>query len=294
MSKKLEGIIVPLVTPFKENGELDLGLAVKEIEYLVQNKIDGISPGGSTGEGSAVTDDELVSLIKLIREIDKNIPITAGVIRTSTRAALKTARVAQETGADALMITPVFYNVAIPDERGNFAFFQTISDEVDLPIVVYNVIPNNVITAEMFNSLLDIKNVMGIKQSYGGIGAMYEMKMVNGNKGKIYAATDDMLFTTFELGADGAISAILTVFPEICIEMWEAAKNGDHKKGMELQGRIYSVWNAIAGSQFPIRVKYTLSLLGRKPGYARSPLCYMSDSEKHKIETELRKAGFIK
>ena len=294
MSKKLEGVISPLITPFKENGDLDLDLAREEIKILLKAGVHGISPAGSTGEGSTVVDEETVALVKLIREMNSGIPIVAGVIRTSTRAALKTARLAQEAGADALMITPVFYNAGIPDEEGNFAFYKAISDAVDLPIVIYNVVSTNVISAPLFNRILDIKNVIGIKQSFGGVAAMYEMKMVNGNKGKVYTATDNMIFTGFELGADGAISAILTIFPEMCVEMWNAAKQGDHRRGMELQSRVYSVWNAIDGNQFSIRIKHALTLMGRKPGYTRSPLCHMPDSDKQKIEAELRKAGFIK
>jgi 4-hydroxy-tetrahydrodipicolinate synthase len=105
MSKKLEGIFASLIIPFKENRDLDLNLVREEIKTLVKVGVHGIS----TGEGSAVADEEMVALVKLIREITPDIPIVAGIIRNSTRAALKTARMFQEAVTDALMITPVFY-----------------------------------------------------------------------------------------------------------------------------------------------------------------------------------------
>jgi len=289
----LKGIIPPLITPFDAGGNMDLALARKEVEVLLQAEVDGISPGGSTGEGAAVEDDELVQLISLIREIDDTIPIIAGVIRNSTRAAVRTALRAKEAGAHALMITPVSYNVLVPDEEGNMAFYAEIAAQAGLPIVIYNVVPQNTISAAMFSRLLDIPEVVGIKQSVGGISACYEMKMACGGKGKIFSATDEMLYSTFEFGADGAISAILTVFPELCVRMWQLVKAGKLPEALALQNRLYFTWQAIAGKQFPIRIKYALELLGREPGYPRSPICHMSDNEKASIRNAMITAGFI-
>lgn len=289
----LKGIIPPLITPFDAEGNVDLALARKEVEVLLRAGVDGISPGGSTGEGAAVEDDELVQLISLIRGIDDTIPIIAGVIRNSTRAAVRTALRAKEAGANALMVTPVSYNVLVPDEEGNMAFYAEIASRTGLPIVIYNVVPQNTISAALFFRLLDIPGVVGIKQSVGGISACYEMKMVCGGKGKIFSATDEMLYSTFELGADGAISAILTVFPELCVRMWHLVKDGNFTAALALQNRLYFTWRAIAGNQFPIRIKYALELLGREPGYPRSPICHMSDEEKASIRNAMIAAGFI-
>ncbi len=293
MPKKIQGIIAPLITPFTQDGNLDEKLVEQEVRYLTKSGVDGISPGGSTGEGAAVTDEELVRMVKIIRSIDRDIPIVAGVIRNSTRAAVKACLAAKAAGADALMVTPVSYNVLVPDDEGNYSFYDTISKEVGLPIVIYNVVPQNKISAELFKKITGIKNIIGIKQSSGGIAAFYEMKMYCGNDAKIFSATDDMLYSTFELGADGAISAILTVFPEQCVEMWKDVKTGNMAHALELQNKVYTTWQAIAGNQFPIRIKYALRLLGRNPGFPRAPIVHISDEDKARIEDAMKKAGFI-
>ena len=185
MVKAIEGIIAPLVTPFDEAGRLDAARAKGEIRRLLDAGVDGISPGGSTGEGAALTDGELAELVRLIRAEDPEIPVVAGVIRNSTPAAVSAGLAAKEAGADALMVTPVSYNVLVPDDEGNYNFYREISDRVGLPIVIYNVVPQNTITAPLFGKLLEIENVVGIKQSVGGIMAFYEMKMVNGKRGKV-------------------------------------------------------------------------------------------------------------
>lgn len=294
MPKCIQGIISPLVTPFTKDGDLDEKLVEEEVRYLIQAGVDGISPGGSTGEGAAVTDEELVRMVQIIRNIDKDIPIVAGVIRNSTRAAVKACLAVKAVGADALMVTPVSYNVLVPDDEGNYSFYEAISNEVDLPIVIYNVVPQNTISAALFQRITGLKNILGIKQSCGGIASFYEMKMYCGDKAKIFSATDDMLASTFGLGADGAISAILSVFPELCVKMWKDVKSGNSAEAQTIQNQLYKTWQAIAGNQFPIRIKYAIHLLGRDPGFPRAPIVHISESDKANIEAAMKEAGFIR
>lgn len=293
MEKKIEGIVPPLVTPFKKNGEIDWPRVRQEIKFLISCGVDAISPGGSTGEGAALDDDELVALVKEIRSISSTIPIVCGVIRNSTKAAVRAGKAVEAAGASALMVTPVSYNVLVPDDEGNYNFYKTISDNVSLPIIIYNVVPQNTIKADLFDRLLDIKNVYGIKQSCGSIPAFYDMMVKCGTKGKIFSATDEMIASTFELGAHGAISAILSVFPKESVKMWKLVKEGNVKKALEMQKQLYPVWMAIAGNQFPIRVKYAIKLLGRDLGYTRSPICHMSKAEMAKISQALKDSKLI-
>lgn len=294
MSTEIQGIISPLITPFTEDGDLDESLVEQEVRFLIQSGVDGISPGGSTGEGAAVTDEELVRMVKIIRTVSKDIPIVAGVIRNSTRAAVGACLAVKEAGADALMVTPVSYNVLVPDDEGNYSFYEAISNEAGLPVVIYNVVPQNTISAKLFEKIAGLKNIIGIKQSCGGIASFYEMKMYCGDKAKIFSATDDMLYSTFELGAAGAISAILSVFPELCVRMWKDVKSGNSADALAIQNRLYKTWQAIAGSQFPIRIKYAVRLLGRDPGFPRAPIVHISEEDKNRIETAMKEAGFLR
>jgi Dihydrodipicolinate synthase/N-acetylneuraminate lyase len=211
--KKFSGIIPPIVTPFDESGNIDRTIFRREVRHLISCGVHGLSPGGSTGEGAALTDEELAELIGIIREENtEGLPIVAGVIRTSTQAAVKTALAAKAAGANALMVTPVFYNVLVPDEKGNYSFYEAIAEAADLPVIIYNVVPQNEITPDAFSRLLNIPNVIGIKQSVGGIMAFYDMVLTNGDRGMIYSATDEMLYSTFDLGADGAFPRFFLSF----------------------------------------------------------------------------------
>lgn len=285
MGKKIEGIIPPIVTPFDADGTINTRLIEKEMKICLEAGVHGLSVGGSTGEGPTLRDEELVELIHVAKDfLKEEQSLVCGVMRTCTRDAVRAGLAAKAAGADAIMVTPPAYNVLVPNEQGMFDYYNTISKEVQLPIIIYNVIPQNTILSGLFKRLIDeTEYVRGVKQSVGGVQALYAMKMATGDKSNVYAATDDMLFTCYELGACGAISAILSVFPKECVEMWNCHINGDRAKGMEIQNSLYQKWQCLGGNQFPIRLKYALEVLGREPGLCRSPITYLPDDEKEKI-----------
>lgn len=284
--EKITGMIPPVITTFREDGSIDESRIIREMDYVLDAGVHGLSVSGSTGEGPTLRDEELRELIGIARSrVKPGQPVVCGIMRTCTRDAVRAGLVAREAGADAIMVTPTAYNVLVPDEEGMFQFYSTISKEVGLPVIIYNVIPQNTIQPRLFHRLLDeTEFVRGIKQSVGGIPALYAMKMEVGDRGMLYAATDDMLATCFDLGANGAISAVLAVFPKQCVAMWDASRRGDHAAARAIQDKLYFAWQCIAGNQFPIRLKYALSVMGRDPGFCRSPIVHLSEEEKRSIE----------
>lgn len=286
MSKQLIGMIPPILTPFNEDGSINEVLLAKEMDYAIDAGVHGLSVGGSTGEGPTLRDEELRDLITIAKEhVRPEQPIVCGIMRTCTRDAVRAGLVAKEAGADAIMVTPTAYNVLVPDEEGMFAFYSTLSEQVALPIIIYNVIPQNTIQPRLFHRLLnETEHVFAIKQSVGGVPALYAMKMECGDKGTLFAATDDMLATCFSLGAKGAISAVVSAFPGYSMDIWNAAQRGDWETAYAIQDKLYHPWQCIAGNQFPIRMKYALQVMGRDAGLCRSPITHLSDEEKRQIE----------
>lgn len=291
MEKKIAGIIPPIVTPFDPDGTINAKLIEKEMKICLDAGVHGISVGGSTGEGPTLRDEELVELIQIAKGMLKEEQsLVCGVMRTCTRDAVRAGLAAKEAGADAIMVTPPAYNVLVPNEQGMFDYYSTISKEVELPIIIYNVIPQNTILPGLFKRLVEeTEYVRGVKQSVGGVQALYAMKMATGDKGSVYAAADDMLYTCYDLGACGAISAILSVFPKECVEMWNCHVNGQRERAFEIQNQLYGKWQCLGGTQFPIRLKYALEVLGREPGLCRSPITYLPDDEKAVIKAAFEK-----
>lgn len=289
MAKKFEGIIPPVVTPFKEDGRIDTELLRQEMKICMDAGVHGLSVAGSTGEGPTLNDEELRELISIGREfVSEEQALICGIMRTCTRDAVKAGLAAREAGADAVMVTPTAYNVLVPNEEGMYDFYRTISEEVGLPIIIYNVVPQNTISPALYKRLLDeTEYMMGIKQSVGGIQALYADIITCKGKGRVYAATDDMIYSCFELGASGAISAILSLFPGECVKMWNCARDGRHEEGLAIQNSLYEKWQCLGGNQFPIRLKYALHVLGREAGYCRSPITCLPEEEKKIIRETL-------
>jgi 1-pyrroline-4-hydroxy-2-carboxylate deaminase len=106
------------MSTFSKDEKIDANLYRREIRHLLDAGVHGISPGGSTGESAALSDEELVQMLGIIREENtKGIPVVAGVARCSTKVAIDTALAAKAAGADALMVTPTFYNLCRRPER---------------------------------------------------------------------------------------------------------------------------------------------------------------------------------
>ncbi|MFW6381613.1 MAG: dihydrodipicolinate synthase family protein, partial [Bacillota bacterium] len=203
--ENLSGLIPPMVTPFTDDEEVDLGQLRAEVNYLTQFDIAGLGVTGSTGEGVLLTDEEVRLITEtVVDEVDGEIPVITGIIRNSTREALKTARMAREAGADGLLVTPTFYHTA--SDRGNYEYYRRITGEIKLPTIVYNVVPTNQISPELMARIGSLEHMIGVKQ----IEASKVTAMVDrcGDDIQVYSACDDMLYGTYAAGADGAIAAI--------------------------------------------------------------------------------------
>ena len=287
---KLTGMIAPMVTPFDENEELDLDATRKEVKYLLNTGINGISTGGSTGEGALLSNEEIREIIEIMVEENINrIPIVVGIIKNSTREAIKTGLIAKEAGADALLVTPVFYHGATPE--GNYEYYKLIAEKVGLPTIVYNVVPTNQITPEVMLKIREIEEVVGIKQV--GIEELVAMVSACEDRIKVFSACDDMLYGTYVSGACGAISAMIAAVPDLCVQQWEAFKKGDQKTAMELQRRLYCVREAYNFRPFPGMLKEIINQLGRPVGKSRSPILEPNQQEKEFIRKKIIKAGLL-
>lgn len=292
MNKLPRGIIPPIVVPFDEREDLDEAKLREEIRYLVNSGVHGLSAGGSTGEGAILSYDELNRCLEIVmEEKPADVPLLAGVIRNSTREVLKGALDAKGAGADGLLITPPFYYGSTLE--GNYAFYREIARQVSLPIVVYNVVPTNVITPEMFVKLLEIDEVVGIKQVdpiiHAETFALYDGK----HQAQTYSACDFLLYSTYVSGSDGSISALATIAPQLCVTQWNAFLEDDQKTASEIQKKLLPVVRCYQKRPFPGRVKALLNLQGREVGRGRMPNVMPDEKELAEMRSALTYAGLI-
>jgi 4-hydroxy-tetrahydrodipicolinate synthase len=287
---RLQGVIPPIVTPFLENEDVDFETIRREVKYLLSTGIDGIAATGSTGEGALLSDEEIGAILEIVVEEDtRGIPVIGGIIRNSTRDAIKTAQIAKEIGVDALLVTPVFYHGTTPE--GNYEYYKAIREAVELPLIVYNVVPTNLISSEVMLKLCEIEHVVGIKQVEPK--GLVDMVLTCGEHTKVFSACDEMLYSTYVAGACGVIGAIVTVAPELCVRQWQAFKNGDQETAQDIQQKLAYLVKAYSEKPFPGKVKELLNQLGRPVGKARGPVLEPNPEEKAYIRGSLRRVGLI-
>jgi 4-hydroxy-tetrahydrodipicolinate synthase len=290
----LDGIIPPIVTAFKPGTEeLDLDLIRAETEYQVKAGVQGLCVGGSTGEGAGLSEDEIFNLCKtVVDQVAGRVQVIGGVIADSTAEAIRKAKAAKAGGVSSIQLTPPHY-LWVPSTEGLVQHFQRVGDAVELPIMIYNVIPWVDIDVHSMKTIIEqCPWVLGIKQSGGDMHKVADMLAQLHDQVPITTGIDDLLYATFCLGVDGAISCLTAVFPEVTLELYKKTKAGDHQGAKALHDRLLPVWRAIEGPKMPYKAKVAMEMLGRPAGVARSPILPPTAEEKALIRLRLIEAGF--
>jgi 4-hydroxy-tetrahydrodipicolinate synthase len=293
--KKLYGIVPPMTTPFDEEEELDYDLLRKDVKYLVEKAgVHGVAIGGSTGEGYALTTKELREALEVAtKEVKGKIPVIAGIIVDSTRQAIERAKAIQDLDIDALQITPVHYLFKPTDEM-MYEYFSKIAGAVDIPILIYNVVPWSYCSPELLIKIItEVDGVIGVKQSAADMKLLADLIHGLKDRGTIFSAVDALMYPSLALGAHGGIAAILTAVPELCVKLWDQVRAGDHKGALETHNRLLTIWNTLSAVNLPANVKYAMELQGRPSGRPRSPMPSSSEEQKKMIKAALKQTGLI-
>ncbi|BCB88803.1 dihydrodipicolinate synthase family protein [Phytohabitans suffuscus] len=291
---ELAGVIPPLVTPFDEREEVDIDKLRAEVRFHLDEGVHGVCVTGSTGDGQMLSLEQSVAIAAAaVEEVGGAVPVISGIIRDSTAEVIRYGRALKATGVDALQVTPVHY-LFQPDEATTMEYYRRITEETGLPVIVYNVIPYALIPATtVYRLLQEIPGVVGVKQSGGNIHHLADLLKAAPTGGVVLTAVDDLLYPAYMLGARGAVSATLTVVPRLCVEQWQAVRDGDHKTALEIHNRLLPVWRAIDGPNMTVRIKTALKLQGRDGGRGAHPLTPVSAQEEATIRAALVEAGVL-
>jgi dihydrodipicolinate synthase/N-acetylneuraminate lyase len=285
---RLTGMVPPIVVPFQENGDIDENALRSEVRFLFSTRIHGISSGGSTGEGAMLDDNDLRKCLEIIGEENCNrLPVYAGIIRNSTREVIRAGLDAKSLGADALLVTPVFYHGATEEE--NFAFFREISETVKLPTIIYNVVPTNIISPQLFYRMAKLEWILGIKQ----VDPVRMAEMACAGDYRVFGACDQMLYGIYVSGACGAISAMITVAPELCLRQWDAFLSGNQAEAIRIQKLLTPIVETYLRPPYPPKVKALINLQGRTGGLPRKPALPVCEPLLSEMRHALRNAALI-
>ena len=288
MNDQLRGILPPMVTPFDHNEEVDVRALAADVDCLLRAGVQGVTVGGSTGEGHTLSTDEVRRVVgTAIEAAAGRGPVIAGVITDSTRQAVARAKALSDLDVAALQITPVHY-LFNPTPDMHVRHFATIAEAVDLPILIYNVVPHIYLAPDLLVRILrEVPGVVGVKQSAGDMKLLADLLLWAEPQDIIMSAVDALLYPSFCLGAQGAIAAILAAAPRTCVQLWEVVQAGDHATGLTLHKQLLPLWNAMVGDNLPANVRTAMRLQDRDGGRPRAPMPESSPAQVAAIEKAL-------
>ena len=285
----IRGIVPPMTTPFSAAGAIEEAAFRAEARFLLDAGVHGLAVAGSTGEGHALSTDEVCRLTAIaVEEADGRAPVIAGIIVDSTAQAIERGRAAADAGAAALQVTPVHY-LFRPDDAHMKEHFREMADAVASPIIIYNVVPWTYLSPELLVEIMaDIPGVVGVKQSAGDLKLFADLMATAPEGARIMSAVDALMYPSFTLGAHGAVAAILTAAPRACVTLWDAVAEGDHPAALDLHLRLLALWNAMIDDNLPAAVKAALDFQGLAGGLPRRPMPAASNSQRSAIAAALR------
>lgn len=293
MATALSGIVPPMVTPLGPDGRVDTAALQSEVAYLLAQGVQGLCVAGSTGEGHALLDEEVAEVCRIVvAAVRGRVPVVGGVIRNSTRAAVRCALGLKAAGADILQVTPVHY-LFTPDAAATIGYYRAIAEATGLPNV-YNVIPWAALDPAVLLQLFDaVPLVRGVKQSGGDMHKLADLLAAVDDKHVVLTAVDDLLLPAFVLGARGAIAAILTAAPGLAVALWQAVQAGRMAEALRLHTRLLPLWRALEGPNMPARLKVALALQGRAGGLPVEPQATVTAAQRQSLEEALAGAGLL-
>lgn len=282
------GVATALATPFD-----DTGINVKEfkkfINFQIDSGIDALVVCGTTGEASTMTQEEKILAIECaVSTSDKRVPIIVGTGSNDTCTAIINSIMAEELGADGLLVVTPYYNKTT--QKGLIEHYKAIASSVSIPIILYNV-PSRTgmnILPETCFELSKIDNIVGIKEASGNISQVAQIAKLCGNDFAIYSGNDDQIVPVLSLGGKGVISVLSNVKPKLTCSITNSFFQKATDEACAYQLHALPLINALFAETNPIPVKSGINMLGFDFGKPRLPLVDCSSILQETIKKYLK------
>lgn len=282
--------MVALITPFKD-GEVDYASLDQLIEFHINNHTDALVVCGTTGESATLTFEEHEKVVEyVVKKAGGRIKVIAGTGANATHEAIELTTHAKRVGADACLSVVPYYNK--PTQEGLYRHFKTIADEVDIPIIIYN-IPSRtgveIAPETIYRLAKDCPNIVGSKESTPNMDRISELIKLLGDNFTILSGDDSLTLPMMALGAKGVISVANNIMPREVKNMVDYALRGDFKRAMELHYYLFDLFKILFIETNPIPVKTACWALGMCEKEFRLPLCEMKPENERKLIETLKK-----
>ncbi|MGY1739452.1 MULTISPECIES: 4-hydroxy-tetrahydrodipicolinate synthase [unclassified Blastococcus] len=291
----LRGSIAPLVTPFTDDGELDLESLRRLTRWQIDSGSHGVSLGGSTGEPSAQSTDERIAAFRAVAaEVGDAVPFVPGTGSAKLEETIALTGAAREAGADAVLVITPYY--ARPTQQGLYDWYATVAREYpDLPLIVYNVPSRTAVdiapetVARLF---ADVENIVGIKETTKDFEHFSRVIRAAGRDLMVWSGIELLGLPLLALGGVGMVSAVANLAPTAVSRMYEAWVAGDRETALDLHYRLHPLVDLLFVETNPAPAKWVLRECGLLASdRVRPPLVRLSDAGREAVTALLAEAG---
>jgi len=286
------GALVALITPFRD-GEVDFETLDELVAFHIENGIDGIAPVGTTGESPTLSHDEHKKVIeRVVKTVAGRVPVIAGAGSNSTAEAIELAAFSKKVGADATLQVDPYYNK--PTQEGFYQHFKTIAEEVDLPMVLYD-IPSRCgagMTADTVVRLAQIENIVAIKDATGSLDHVSEI--ATRCDLTILSGDDSLTLPIASVGGKGVISVVANIVPADVKAMTDLILEGDLVSARQWHNKLFALSKGMLTlATNPIPIKAAMAMLDMAPEEMRLPMVPMEESKKAVLREALKAYGLL-
>ncbi len=230
-----KGIFVSVISPFTSNYALDIYGFKEHIRIVNESDMQGMVIAGTNGEFSSLSTDERKLLYKnAIDGCAHNKHVICNIGCENTEETRRLASYCKDVGADAVMITPPYF--VFPSEEGIIQHFHTISQSVDIPIILFNIPylghPN--LHPDLVHKLTEIKNIVGLKESDPSIYQLFDQIALNGERISVFSGLGANFLPAMAAGARGLITTWPEFVPKVACSMYDLIEKGDLKAAREM------------------------------------------------------------
>ncbi|MFC5647680.1 4-hydroxy-tetrahydrodipicolinate synthase [Paenibacillus solisilvae] len=255
----LQGVIVPIVTPFNQRGNLDVKSFKELVKRLVSKGIHGLVVNGTTGESPTVEETELETLISTARNEMGEIPLIVGTGSNNTVATVKKNTWVKSLGADAALVVTPYYNR--PSQQGIIQHFQALA-EADLPIILYDIPHRTGVSLELetVKAIMGMDHVIGLKESSGNIKRAF--KLARSLTKPVLCGEDELFFASLCCGGKGGILASANLDSDQFVQVYELFRAGKIEESSQRFDQLLPLIQFLFSEPNPAPLKWLLAERG--------------------------------
>lgn len=287
-----KGSMVALVTPMHDDGSIDKTALWELVEWHIHSKTDAIVAVGTTGESATLSPEEQSTVISLVvKQVAGRIPVIAGTGTNATQSTITLTQHAKRAGADACLIVTPYYNK--PSQNGLYTHYKTVAEQVDLPIVLYNVPGRTAcdLLPETVERLAHINHIIGIKEATGQLARAQDILNRCGQTFAVYSGDDAIACELMLNGARGVISVTANIAPAEMHAMCDAALNNEHERAISLNHQLMPLHKNLFLESNPVPAKWALYAMGKIKLGIRLPLLPLDKRYHQELKDALQHVG---